>query len=54
MSEIRITKDGPYLVSGNLPMAQVTIGANAEGESVRWEWGRKRRPAARPIANKPR
>ncbi|MGZ5916097.1 MAG: CDGSH iron-sulfur domain-containing protein [Methyloceanibacter sp.] len=41
MSEIRITKDGPYLVSGNLPLAQVTIGADAEGESVRWEWGRK-------------
>ena len=25
MSEIHITKDGPYLVSGNLPLAEVTI-----------------------------
>jgi CDGSH-type Zn-finger protein len=41
VSEIHITKDGPYLVSGDLPMAQVTIGANAAGESVQWEWGRK-------------
>ena len=41
MSEIHVTKDGPYLVSGTLPLAEVTIGANAEGESVRWEQGRK-------------
>ena len=39
MSEIHVTKDGPYLVSGNLPLAKTSIGANAEGESVRWEWG---------------
>jgi CDGSH-type Zn-finger protein len=47
VSEIHITKDGPYLVSGNLPLAQVTIGANAEGESVRWEWGKKYQDQAR-------
>jgi CDGSH-type Zn-finger protein len=28
-------------VSGNLPLAKVTIGTNAEGESLRWEWGDK-------------
>ena len=39
MSEIHVTKDGPYLVSGNLPLAKVGIGANADGESVHWEWG---------------
>lgn len=39
MSEIRITKDGPYRVSGGLPLAKVTIGTNSTGESVRWEWG---------------
>lgn len=38
--EIRVTKDGPYLVSDNLPLAKVTIGANREGESVRYEWGK--------------
>jgi hypothetical protein len=32
VSEIHITKDGPYLVSGNLPLAEVTIGTNAAGE----------------------
>jgi CDGSH-type Zn-finger protein len=41
LAEIRVTKDGPYLVSGDLPLALVTIGANEEGESVRYEWGRK-------------
>jgi CDGSH-type Zn-finger protein len=41
LSEIRVTKDGPYLVTGDLPLAQVTIGADAQGQSVRWEWGRK-------------
>jgi CDGSH-type Zn-finger protein len=39
MPEIRIAKDGPYLVSGNIPLARTTIGTNAEGESVRWDWG---------------
>jgi CDGSH-type Zn-finger protein len=39
--KITVSKDGPYLISGNLPLAKVTIGANAEGESLRWEWGRK-------------
>jgi CDGSH-type Zn-finger protein len=40
-SKITVSKDGPYLVSGNLPLSKVTIGTNAEGESVRWEWGHK-------------
>jgi hypothetical protein len=47
VSEIHITKDGPYLVSGNLPLAEVTIGTNAAGESMRWEWGRKFQDQAR-------
>jgi hypothetical protein len=41
MTEIRITKDGPYHVLGNLPLALATIGTNFEGESVRWDWGRE-------------
>lgn len=36
---VRITKDGPYLVSGNLPLAKQTIGTSASGESVSWEQG---------------
>jgi CDGSH-type Zn-finger protein len=38
--EIHVTKDGPYLVSDNLPLAKVSIGANADGESVRYDWGK--------------
>ena len=37
-AEIRVTKDGPYLVSGELPLAKATIGTNADGESIRWKW----------------
>ncbi len=40
MAEIRVSKDGPYLVTGPLPLATVTIGANREGESVKWEAGK--------------
>jgi CDGSH-type Zn-finger protein len=39
LPEVRVTKDGPYLVSGKIPLARATIGTNAEGESVRWDWG---------------
>jgi CDGSH-type Zn-finger protein len=38
--EIHVTKVGPYLVSDNLPLAKVSIGANADGESVRYDWGK--------------
>lgn len=34
--KITVTKDGPYVVSGNVPLAIQTITPNAEGES--WEW----------------
>jgi CDGSH-type Zn-finger protein len=36
---VTIMKDGPYLVTGSVPLAKLTIGVNAEGESVRWEKG---------------
>lgn len=39
--EIHITKDGPYFVLWPLPLTQVTIGTNEDGESVRWDWGRE-------------
>lgn len=33
---ISVTKDGPYLVTGGIPVAKAVIGTNADGES--WEW----------------
>jgi hypothetical protein len=35
LSKITVSKDGPYLVSGNLPLSKVIIGTHAEGEPVR-------------------
>src|ERR1700731_2354365 len=35
-----IAKDGPYIVSGDAPLAEEIIGANAEGESITWQRGR--------------
>jgi len=32
-AKIEITKDGPYLVSGSLPLSEEWIATNAEGES---------------------
>ena len=36
---IEIQKNGPYLVTGNIPLHAETIGTNRAGESVRWERG---------------
>jgi CDGSH-type Zn-finger protein len=41
VAKVQITKDGPYMVSGNLPLSKEVIGADAEGASVSWEHGRK-------------
>jgi CDGSH-type Zn-finger protein len=38
--KIVVTKDGPYHVSGSVPLAVQTIGTNDEGESVRWIEGK--------------
>ena len=35
-AKVQIVKDGPYMVSGNLPMNRQTIGTNSAGESVKW------------------
>jgi CDGSH-type Zn-finger protein len=35
-AQVQVAKDGPYMVSGNLPMRRQTIGANAAGESLKW------------------
>ena len=31
-AEIRVTKDGPYLVSGELPLAKTMVGSKEERE----------------------
>jgi CDGSH-type Zn-finger protein len=36
---IRVTKDGPYLVSGGVPVTIEVIGTNAEGGSWTWNTG---------------
>jgi CDGSH-type Zn-finger protein len=38
-AKVQISKNGPYVVSGNLPIRKETIGTNAEGESVKWIQG---------------
>jgi CDGSH-type Zn-finger protein len=35
-AKIQISKDGPYVVTGGLPLTRQTIGVNAAGESVKW------------------
>ena len=36
---IRVTTDGPYLVSGNVPLAKQTIMVDTEGECTHWREG---------------
>lgn len=38
--KIRITKDGPYMVSGDIPLAIQTIEPDENGYSYKWEQGR--------------
>lgn len=45
-ARIEVSKDGPYLVSGDLPLVEETIVADAAGESIAWERGEE-------IAHKP-
>jgi len=35
-AKVRISKNGPYLVSGNLPLRKEVIGTNADEESIKW------------------
>jgi CDGSH-type Zn-finger protein len=37
--KITITKNGPYVVSGSVPMARQTILADAHGNSIEWQEG---------------
>jgi CDGSH-type Zn-finger protein len=40
-AKIEITKDGPYLVSGGLPLSEQHIVTSAEGESLDYREGKK-------------
>jgi CDGSH-type Zn-finger protein len=37
--KIKVTKDGPYIASGGIPLSVEAIGSDDEGESVGWEHG---------------
>ncbi|HPS28506.1 MAG TPA: CDGSH iron-sulfur domain-containing protein [Candidatus Paceibacterota bacterium] len=39
--KIKITKDGPYVVSGNIPLDKETILTDEKGCSYKWEKGEK-------------
>jgi CDGSH-type Zn-finger protein len=38
-AKVAVTKDGPYLVSGRVPLSKQIIGTNRKGESETWEQG---------------
>jgi hypothetical protein len=39
-ARVQIGKNGPYRVSGNLPLGEEIIGVDGAGESVKWRRGR--------------
>jgi CDGSH-type Zn-finger protein len=39
---VKVTKDGPYLVSGGVPISDQTIVMDEEGESVGWSEGEQK------------
>jgi CDGSH-type Zn-finger protein len=39
-ARVQVSKNGPYRVSGNLPLDEQIIGADGAGESVAWQRGR--------------
>jgi CDGSH-type Zn-finger protein len=36
---VTVTEDGPYVVTGNIPLVKQTIAANADGDSESWTEG---------------
>ena len=42
--KIKITRDGPYEVSGNVPLQNDIIGTNEQGDAMEWIGGRKYEP----------
>jgi CDGSH-type Zn-finger protein len=45
-AKVLIAENGPYLVSGSLPLLTETIGTNREGDSVKWIPGAEYPPKA--------
>ncbi len=43
-SKIRVSRNGPYLVSGGIPLAKQIIGIDAAGDSYKWSEGKKYPP----------
>src|SRR5579863_3020545 len=39
--QITVTKNGPYLVAGNVPVAEQHIVTNNEGDSLEWQEGKQ-------------
>jgi len=39
--EVQITENGPYRVTGSLPLRKLTISTNSAGESVKWTEGHR-------------
>jgi len=39
--KIKVSKNGPYIVSGRIPLAKQTINTNAEGDPSEWREGDK-------------
>jgi CDGSH-type Zn-finger protein len=48
-AQIQITKNGPYLVSGDVPLSRMQIVCDRKGDSVEWHEG-ERYPAQEPYA----
>jgi len=36
---IKVTKDGPYIVSGGVPLARENVVIGSDGEPAKWEKG---------------
>jgi CDGSH-type Zn-finger protein len=36
---IKVTKDGPYIVTGGVPLAQDIVAIGSDGEPEKWEKG---------------
>jgi CDGSH-type Zn-finger protein len=36
---IKVTRDGPYVVSGNVPLAEEFVALGSDGEPARWDQG---------------
>ena len=40
-AKVQISKNGPYIVSGDVALSKEIIGTNKDDESVKWAQGQK-------------